>query len=109
MGALGNNYGDIGIDPAENVVVFSSGTKNVAITAAATTQIKTSPGLVGTLINAGATTSGTITIYDSLTASGTKIWSGTLTAGQVLSLGIPCVTGITIVTAAAGTALVSYA
>jgi len=108
MGILGNNYGDIGIDPAENIVVFSSGNNNIAIKSAGTTSVKTAPGLIGTIINTGSTSTGNITIYDSLSASGTVIWSGILTAGQVLSLAMPCIVGITIVTAAANTITVSY-
>lgn len=86
-----------------------SGTQSVAITTATTTAVKGSPGVVGTLINAGGATSGAISIYDSATASGKMIWSGTLTAGQVLPLGMPCSTAITVVTAAANSLSLSYA
>ena len=86
-----------------------SGGQSVAITTATTTAVKGSPGVVGTVINAGSATSGAITIYDNTAASGKIIWSGTLTAGQILPLGMPCGTGITVVTAAANTLVVSYA
>lgn len=87
----------------------TSGINSVAITTATTTSVKSSAGVIGTLINAGTATSGVITIFDNTTASGKTIWSGALTAGQVLALGIPCGTGITIVTAAADTITISYA
>ena len=86
-----------------------SGTGIAQITTATTTEVKSSAGYVGTLINAGSSTTGAITIYDATSATGTPVWSGTLTAGQVLPLGIPCNTGITVVTAAADTITVSYA
>lgn len=86
-----------------------SGESSVAITTSTTTSVKASAGVVGTIINAGSATSGVITIYDNTAASGKTIWAGTLTAGQVLPLGIPCGTGITVVTAAADTITVSYA
>ncbi len=86
-----------------------SGLHSVAITTATTTAVKASGGAIGTIINAGTATSGTVTIYDNTAASGKLIWAGTLTAGQVLPLGIPCGTGITVVTAAADTITVSYA
>jgi len=86
-----------------------SGTMTASITTAAITKIKATGGSVGTIINAGATTSGTITVYDNTTNSGKIIWSGTLLAGQILQLGIPLAIGLTVVTAAANTILVSYA
>ncbi len=86
-----------------------SGTNTTYITTATTTAVKASKGSLGTLINAGGSTSGQITIYDSTSASGSIIWAGTLVAGQVLPLGLPCLTGITIVTASVGTIAVSYA
>lgn len=84
-----------------------SGMQNTAITASA--EVKASAGVVGTLINTGSATSPVITVYDNTAANGTVIWAGTLTAGQVLPLGIPCGTGIYVSLAAAGTITVSYA
>ena len=87
----------------------TSGLQSVAITTATTTAVKASAGVVGTLSNASGATTGTITIYDNTSATGKTLWTGTLAAGQVLPLGIPCGTGITIVTAAADAIAVSYA
>ena len=86
-----------------------SGMQSVSITTATTTAVKASAGVVGTLSNASGATTGTITIYDNTSATGKTLWTGTLAAGQVLPLGIPCGTGITIVTAAADAIAVSYA
>lgn len=111
MGFNGTNWDKIRVIPGTTGCLITpySGMQSLAITAAATTAVKASAGVVGTLTNAGAATSGAITIYDNTAASGKTIWSGTLTAGQVLPLGIPCGTGITIVTAAANTLAVTYA
>ena len=68
----------------------------------------TSEGAVGTLINAGSGTSGQITIYDNTSASGGVVWAGTLAAGQVLPIGIRVGNGITVVTAAADTLMISW-
>ena len=86
-----------------------SGLQSVAITTATTTAVKASAGVVGTLSNASGAVTGTITVYDNTAASGKTLWSGTLAAGQVLALGIPCGTGITVLTAAADAIAVSYA
>ena len=86
-----------------------SGMQSLAITTATTTAVKASAGVVGTLSNASGAATGTITVYDSTTGSGKTLWSGTLATGQVLPLGLPCGTGITIVTAAADAIAVSYA
>jgi hypothetical protein len=96
-----------GIQLNSNATPYS-GIQSVAITTATTTVVKSSGGIVGTLSNASGAVTGTITIYDSTAGSGKTIWSGTLAAGQVLPLGIPCGTGITIVTAAANAIAVSY-
>lgn len=86
-----------------------SGLVTVAITTIATTSVKSASGALGTITNAGNAITGIVTVYDSLSATGKKIWAGTLAAGQVLPLGIPCGIGITITTAAADTLAVSYA
>lgn len=86
-----------------------SGMSSTAITTATTTAIKASAGMLGTISNAGNVITGVVTVYDSLSAAGKKLWAGTLAAGQVLPLGIPCGTGITVVTAAADTIAVSFA
>lgn len=84
-----------------------SGTKNLALTASA--EVKATPGVIGTFVNTGTTTSPTITVYDNTAASGTVVWSGTLAAGQVLPLGMPCGVGIYVALSAAGTITLSYA
>jgi hypothetical protein len=87
----------------------ASGMQSLAITTATTTAVKASAGVIGTLSNASGAATSTITVYDSTTGSGKTLWSGTLSAGQVLPLGIPCATGITVVTAAADAIAVTYA
>jgi hypothetical protein len=86
-----------------------SGLYSAAITTATTTSIKASAGVVGSISNASGAATGSITVYDSTTNSGKTIWSGTLAAGEILSIGMPCGTGITVVTAAADAIAVSYA
>lgn len=85
-----------------------SGDTTAVITTATTTQLAVGPAMMGTLVNTGAATSGAITVYDNTAASGTVLWTGTLTASQVLPLGLPCAVGLTVVTASAGSLLVSY-
>lgn len=116
VGAMGHDdtqeaYYSLRVIPNTTGVVANaySGKYSVAITTATTTAVKASGGAIGTIINAGGATSGAISIYDNTSATGKLIWAGTLTAGQVLPLGIPCGTGITITTAAANTITVSYA
>lgn len=85
-----------------------SGDSTAVITTATTTQLALGPAMMGTLVNTGSATSGAVTVYDNTAASGTVLWTGTLTASQVLPLGLPCAVGLTVVTAAAGSLLVSY-
>lgn len=81
------------------------------ITTDATTQVKSNPGLLHTIcINTPAATE-TITIYDSLTGSGTKIGTVTLTAASngCITYDVNFRIGLTIVTAvAAGDITVAY-
>lgn len=85
-----------------------SGTTSVAITTATTTSLKANPGVIGTISNASGAATGTITVFDSTTASGKTLWQGTLSAGQVLPIGMPCTVGITVLTAAADAIAVSF-
>lgn len=86
-----------------------SGQNTVYITTATTTAVKASGGVIGTIACASGATTGVITVYDNTSASGDVVWTGTLAAGQVLPLGMPCGTGITIVTAAADAIACSFA
>lgn len=76
------------------------------IAGAATTVIKTGPGvLVGIIVNK-AVASGVITVYDNTAASGTKIATitnpATLVHSQInLPYGVKFSTGLTVVTSAA--------
>jgi hypothetical protein len=85
-----------------------SGSQTTPIVAAATTVIKAAAGVVGSIVNAGAAISGVIDVYDDPAAVGIKLWSGTIAAGGILALNLPCALGITIVTAAADTLVVSW-
>jgi hypothetical protein len=85
-----------------------SGTKTVQITTATTTSVKSSGGTVGTLLNSSGAATGNVAIYNATSATGTPIWQGTLAAGQVLPIGVPCNAGITVVTAAANAITLSY-
>lgn len=70
----------------------------------AATVVKASPGTLAT-VAVSASTSGTVTVYDSILTTGNtvanEIYSGTVTAGQVLVLNWPCATGIVVVPATA--------
>lgn len=90
-------------------VTPTSGMYTVGITTATTTVVKASAGVIGTISNASGAATGAITVYNNTSATGTVVWTGTLAAGQVLQLGLPCGTGITVVTAAADAIAVSYA
>ena len=108
-GSDGSNLQALSVIPGATGVLATpySGTKNLALTASA--EVKATPGVIGTLVNTGTTTSPTITVYDNTAAAGTVVWSGTLAAGQVLSLGMPCGVGIYVGLSAAGTITLSYA
>lgn len=78
------------------------------ITTATTTLVKTGAGELRS-ITINTTAAGTITIYDSLTATGTKI--GTIKASEVeqtLTYDVAFSTGLTIVTGAASDITVAY-
>jgi hypothetical protein len=77
--------------------------KATNIAAAATTVVKSGPGILKKIIVNAATASGVITIYDNTAASGTKIATithpGTLLQNQYeLEFECECATGITVVT-----------
>ena len=79
-----------------------------AISAIATTLLKTGPGTLHSLRVAGGTL-GAVTVYDNTDASGTVLLPATTPVqGQVLLEGIRFSTGLTIVTAAATILTVSY-
>lgn len=80
----------------------------VTITTATTTTVKSNAGVLGSIYNGSGVATGTITIYDNTSAALSPLWVGTLAAGQVLPLGYPANTGITVVTAAADTITVTY-
>lgn len=86
--------------------------KNIAT--AATTLVKTGAGTLHILIVNTLIASATITIYDSLTGSGTKIATltlpSTITGDAPFSLAyeLPFATGLTIVTSGATDLTVSY-
>lgn len=89
-----------------------SGTGSVAITTATTTSVKASGGVLGTIINAGsAASTGTLTVYDNTSATGTPVivLPTGIAQAQVIVLAFPMGTGITIVTSQADTWRVSYA
>lgn len=80
----------------------------VNITTATTTLIKSGTGILGGL-SVNSTAAGTITVYDSITGSGTKI--GTLKASVAEGTyfrNLAFTTGLTIVTGAASDVTVSY-
>jgi hypothetical protein len=83
------------------------------ISGAATTLVKTGAGRLARIIHNKAVAAGVITLYDSLTASGTKI--GTITLPAVLlnsqnayEYDLQFTTGLTIVTSAADDLTVLY-
>jgi hypothetical protein len=84
----------------------TGGSRNIA--AAATTVIKTGPGVLHTL-TVNTTAAGAITIYDNTLAAGTKIATiKASVAEQTFTYDVAFGTGLTIVTAAASDITVSY-
>lgn len=83
------------VGPARGVAVSIPGGCSVAYNVTATGAIKSAPGIVAKI---SCATAGSLTLNDALTAGGSsitnQIWSGSLTAGQVVVLDWPCVTGI---------------
>lgn len=93
--------------------ITESSYNKLNIAGAATTLVKSGPGLFKRLVINKAVLSGVITIYDSLSASGTKIATitnpATLLANQnVLEYGCGFGIGLTVVTSAADDITVIY-
>lgn len=87
---------------------LGNGNSYANITTNTTTTVKTGAGILDKIqINTAGTTS-TITIYDSLTATGTKIGTASGNAQAGLSYNIRFTTGLTIVTTGAPDLTVSY-
>lgn len=86
-----------------------SGSRLFLATAAGLSVITANEAMVGTLSNTGTATTGTITVFDGTTTAASPVWSGTLAAGQVLPLGMPCPEGLSVDLASAATIMVSYA
>jgi len=97
-----------GADPINDVVRVEQRFQYAAISTAATTLVKTGAGFLHKLLVPGGTL-GAVTVYDSLTASGTIIVpTVTPVAGGVLIEDVEFFTGLTIQTAAATVLTVSY-
>jgi hypothetical protein len=79
------------------------------ISTATTTLVKSGVGVLNT-ITINTTAAGTITIYDSLTATGTKIATiaASPTIGSTFNFDVAFTTGLCIVTAAASDITVSF-
>jgi hypothetical protein len=88
----------------------SGGRAYAAISTATTTLVLTGAGRLCRIHVPGTGgTLGNVTVYDSLTATGTVLFGPTSpSAGQIIDLQIPVGTGITVVTAAATAAIVTY-
>jgi hypothetical protein len=88
------------------VIAIPSGKRFSNITTQTTTLVRTGPCVFHSVVFNTTTASGTVTIYDSLTASGTKIATITndnpLKGDQVQhDYGVSCSIGITVVTGVA--------
>lgn len=88
----------------------SGGSAYVAISTATTTTVLSAPGrLCRVHVPGTGGTLGDVTIYDNTAGSGTAIYGPTSpSAGDVIDLQIPVQTGITVVTAAATTLIVTF-
>ena len=111
---LNGNQISVGVGPSGTGVarVIEAGRSYSNITTATTTTVKSGSGGLRAIIVNTAVASATITIYDSLTASGTKI--GTITLGLtaiplVIPYDIAFNTGLTVVTSGAIDLTVAYA
>ena len=89
--------------PINSTDIYANGVQTTLdITAAAV--IKASPGHIGKIVVvAPGTTSGSLVVNDSATTAGAatanqilNIAFGSMTAGQVISLGFPCKNGIVV-------------
>jgi hypothetical protein len=92
------------VTPAVYNHSLSGGSAYVQITTATTTadiQVSSTRPVRLCKISLGGGTMGQVDIYDALTATGTPIWSGTPSSGDIKDLQIPLQTGLTVVTAAA--------
>lgn len=79
------------------------------ITANTTTTVKSGPGTLHRFTVNGPGTTWVVTLWDSLAASGTKIATITVAAGQSLEYNVNFATGLTVsATGTAGDATISF-
>ena len=82
--------------PIQNLTGLPNGSSS-ALNLTAAQVVKAAPGILNKI---SCIVAGSITINDLAVNSGAgaanEIWSGSLTAGQVLELDWPCITGITV-------------
>lgn len=76
--------------------------------AAATTVVKNTPGVVGSILCANSTTTAAIQVYNATSATGDMIWQGKLNMGQVVQLQVPFSIGLTVVTNGTTAVTVTY-
>ena len=88
----------------------SGGSQYAAISTATTTTVLSAPGRLCRIHVPGTGgTLGNVTVYDNTSGSGTAIYGPTSpSAGDIIDLQLPVQTGITVVTAAATTLIVTY-
>ncbi|MGH2365974.1 MAG: hypothetical protein ACRDGF_10195 [Chloroflexota bacterium] len=98
------------LDEAQLLLATTGGKFHASVSTAGTTVVKASAGRLARLMVLGnGGTLGTVTVHDSLDTSGPIVYGPTTpSAGDVIELQIPCASGITVVTAAATTLLLTY-
>lgn len=98
------------LDEAQHLLATTGGKFYASIATAATTVVKPTAGrLVRIIVLGSGGTLGAVTVHDSPDATGPVVFGPTIpAAGQVIELQVPCASGITVVTGAAITLLVTY-
>lgn len=85
------------VGPAQGISTGLAGGLSAAYNVTATGVIKGAPGVLARI---SCATAGSITVNDATSTGSSaitnQIWSGSLTAGQVVELDWPCVAGITV-------------
>lgn len=97
------------VGPVNTISPGLPGGNSAALNVTAAIVLKAAPGFLGKVV---CVTAGSLTLNDNSALTGNsaanEIWSGSMTAGQVLQLDWPCGTGITVSAVTTAVLSISY-